>query len=351
MPLRSVAQQRHARYYADIAIRAHRAYEQAEDDLLKSMLTSPKQTVDMMTLRDQESSTRMTAASDLFSENRIQIDLGWHWVLQHRSSPVTDQLLVDFAVPIGTLGELFEEWHLLAIKLEFAVDVALRCGRQPKAVELLDILGMLASNAHDLHRAVTYHQHALQVAREARDRRGETNALIELGYVYQELGDMQSKLKVYEEWLPLTRENQDKHSECLALGSLGDVHRELGEEQQAITCYHQALILARTLGQHREAGFILDGLGRTYQQDGHIDEAINYYEQSLVTFRDSGDFASEDLTRWHLALAYEAMGHYTRASVLMGESVAFAKAGHLASVTERTAHLARLQQRKRAGLW
>ena len=77
------------------------------------------------------------------------------------------------------------------------------------------------------------------------DRRGEGNALGNLGLAYSDLGEYQKAIEYYEQALEIAREIGDKQGEGNALCNLGVAYDFLGEYQKAIKYHTQYLEIAR----------------------------------------------------------------------------------------------------------
>ncbi len=80
--------------------------------------------------------------------------------------------------------------------------------------------------------------------REIGDRRGEGNALGNLGLAYAALGQAERAIGFYEQGLAIAREIGDRRGEGNALGNLGLAYAALGQAERAIGFYEQGLAIA-----------------------------------------------------------------------------------------------------------
>jgi tetratricopeptide (TPR) repeat protein len=69
------------------------------------------------------------------------------------------------------------------------------------------------------------------------DRRGEGNALGNLGLAYAALGEARRAIEFYEQALVIDREIGDRRGEGADLGNLGSAYFTLGEARRAIEFY------------------------------------------------------------------------------------------------------------------
>ena len=92
------------------------------------------------------------------------------------------------------------------------------------------------------------------IAREIGDRRGEGNALGNLGNAWADLGEPRRAIEFYEQALVIAREIGDRRGEGAALGNLGMAWMDLGEPRRAIEFYEQRLEIARAIGDRMGEG-------------------------------------------------------------------------------------------------
>lgn len=78
-------------------------------------------------------------------------------------------------------------------------------------------------------RAIQFCEQQLAIVREIGDRRGEGNALGNLGLAYADLGETHRAIQLYEQRLTIAREIGDRRGEGNALGNLGVAYKNLGE--------------------------------------------------------------------------------------------------------------------------
>src|SRR5262249_17256747 len=86
----------------------------------------------------------------------------------------------------------------------------------------------------------------LAIAREISDRRGESQALGNLGEAYRELSDYHRAIELYEQGLAIAREIGDRSGEGIALGNLSLNLDNLGQRAEAIA---QAEAALKALGE------------------------------------------------------------------------------------------------------
>jgi len=197
--------------------------------------------------------------------------------------------------------------------LEAALAAARSLGDRRGEGNALTNLGAAYYSLGEVRKAIGYYEEALKIKREIGDRRGEGNALGNLGLAYADLGEVQKAIGYHEESLKIKREIGDRRGEGNALGNLGAAYYSLGEVQKAIGYYEEALVIARELGDRRGEGADLGNLGLAYADLGEVQKAIGFYEQVLVIFRELGDRQGEGNALGNLGIAYARLGEVQRA--------------------------------------
>jgi tetratricopeptide (TPR) repeat protein len=99
----------------------------------------------------------------------------------------------------------------------------------------------------DARKAIEFYEQYLSIAREIGDRRGEGNALGNLGNAYADFGDARKAIEFYEQQLIIVREIGDRRGEGNALANLGMAYKNLGEKEKARKVWQAALIIYRAI--------------------------------------------------------------------------------------------------------
>ena len=207
---------------------------------------------------------------------------------------------------------------------------------------------------------------AVAACRALGDRRGEGNALGNLGIAWADLGETRKAIEFYEQLLAIAREIGDRRGEGNALGNLGIAWADLGEPRKAIE-YHEQQPRDRARdrrparrGQRaRQSGPRLDGSRRAAQGDrattsstsrsrarsatgaaratrwaiwaspGRISASrarrSSFYEQRLAIAREIGDRRGEGSALGNLGNAWADLGETRKAIELYEQSLAIAR--------------------------
>jgi tetratricopeptide (TPR) repeat protein len=162
-----------------------------------------------------------------------------------------------------------------------ALEIARQADDQPCEIANLNHISRTQVMQKDYQAAVDMGQRALILARQQGDRLGEANALANYGYseVFQaqqqlETERYESILNHLQRGLKLSEQLGDLPSQALCANSLGIAQIELGDPQAAIESLRQGLYLAQNLGDGFLQGMNYAYLAEAYRQIDNFEKAI-----------------------------------------------------------------------------
>jgi tetratricopeptide (TPR) repeat protein len=145
------------------------------------------------------------------------------------------------------------------------------------------------------------------------------------------------------------RQLNDRRGEGQALGNLGLAYAALGQAQRAIESYQHHLAIAREIGDRHGEGTALGNLGLAYHSLGQAQRAIEFYQQHLAIAREVGDCAGEAMASWYLGLMYEQQGDLAPALACLEAGVRFEQEIGHPDAAKDAARVEQLRQRLRDG--
>lgn len=156
-------------------------------------------------------------------------------------------------------------------------------------------------------KAVEQYSEALQLMREAGDRRGEAMTLTNMGTIYNLLDEPQKALQQLDQALTVWRLIGDRHLEAITLSINGRVYYAQGDPQKALESYSLALPVMREVGdQSGEAGMFTQ-IGNVYRSIGESQKSLDYYAQALTLFRAVGDRRNEATALNNMGTVYSLL--------------------------------------------
>jgi tetratricopeptide (TPR) repeat protein len=137
---------------------------------------------------------------------------------------------------------------------------------------------------------------------------------LERGAYYVETGETIKSIETLFRALTSFRAIEDRKGECDALNNLGLAYMDLGKPRKALKMYEQSLSVSRGIGDRENEGYILGNLGFAFSKYGKPYKAIESYERALMIFREIGDLRRESSTLFNLSLVLDQVGEHKRAN-------------------------------------
>jgi tetratricopeptide (TPR) repeat protein len=193
-------------------------------------------------------------------------------------------------------------------------------GTQEKA-RILTLLGYSQRAMGQNQRAKGFHTEALEIARSAGDRTCEIANLNHLSRSCVEEKDYSEAINYSQRALILSRQAGDKVGEENALVNLGysEVMNLQQEDAEAdsyempINYLQQGLKLSEQLGDIQGKALCLSSLGIAYQVIGELQLAVTNLEAGFQAAQVAGDLYSQGLNLSHLAATNYSLANFERA--------------------------------------
>jgi tetratricopeptide (TPR) repeat protein len=147
--------------------------------------------------------------------------------------------------------------------------------------------------------AIEHNQKALELYREAGDRRGEARAIADIGSAHSALGDYPAAVSHLERGIALAQEIGKPHQEGKVRKDLGVVRSKLGQQDKAVEQLGQALALIRGVGDRPVEAETLLALGDALAAQGHKDAAGDAWRQASLIFSAFHQDDSAMRPRWN----------------------------------------------------
>jgi tetratricopeptide (TPR) repeat protein len=186
-------------------------------------------------------------------------------------------------------------------------------GTQEKA-RILTLLGYSTRALGRSEQAISFHQQALEIAREAGDSVCEVANLNHLSRTCVAQGNFAEAINFAQRAVILSRQKGDRMGEANALANLGysEVFQAQALEQadpdlyeMAIDRLQQGLDLSERVGDRQSQALCLSSLGIAYVVLEQAEGAIAYLEKGIQTAQFTGDLYLQGLN-----LSYLAEAHY-----------------------------------------
>ncbi|MBW4645223.1 MAG: tetratricopeptide repeat protein [Goleter apudmare HA4340-LM2] len=194
-------------------------------------------------------------------------------------------------------------------------------GTQEKA-RILTLLGSSQRALGQYQRSITFHQQALEIARNAGDRPCEIANLNHLSRTYVQEQNYAEAINYSQRGLILSRQAGDRTGEANALVNLG--YSEVMQAQKleqlepetyemAINYLQQGLKLSEQLGDIQSKALCLSSIGIAYQVINQPADAIKNLEAGFNAAQLSGDLYLQGLNLANLAEVNYSQANFARA--------------------------------------
>jgi tetratricopeptide (TPR) repeat protein len=168
-----------------------------------------------------------------------------------------------------------------------ALDAAQRGSILPSA-SLYRLRGQAYETLGDFERARLDDETTLQMAREASDRRGEWQTLMDLGFLWAQRDYTQTGA-YYQQALTLARQMDDPLILAHSLNRLGNWHLNIEQPREALQYHQEALTLFQQGHDQHGLAETYDLLGMTGFIGGDLVQAAAYCQQAVALFRELDD--------------------------------------------------------------
>jgi tetratricopeptide (TPR) repeat protein/transcriptional regulator with XRE-family HTH domain len=166
-------------------------------------------------------------------------------------------------------------------------------GQHARIIALTAGIAALLSHDGPWPEALTRHTAAMQAARHIGDRRGQADALTNLGLVRRLTGDYPAAIRDLEEALSIYRDTGNRLGQADALNVLGRVQRLTSDYPAAVRDLQEAFGIYRDLGDRLGQADILNGLGGVRLATGDYPDAARNLHEALSIYRDLGSRRGE----------------------------------------------------------
>ncbi|CAH1250226.1 TTC28 [Branchiostoma lanceolatum] len=115
---------------------------------------------------------------------------------------------------------------------------------------------------HSPRKAIQFYEHALELARQLKDRHEEGLASDRLGRVYFELKVYEAALEWYEKYLKMKEDDKDKKAQITAHKNIAKSYKKMGKKDLAKSHYQSAMTIAMEIGDKQQRDDIRKKIGK-----------------------------------------------------------------------------------------
>ncbi len=211
-------------------------------------------------------------------------------------------------------------------KYHEAVEVYRRASDRKGEAQALNNIGLVYWSLGEMQKALEKYNEALPISRAVGDRKGEAHTLSNIGLIYRLLGETQKALEKYNEALPILRAVGDRYGETATLNGIGLIYRSVGEMQKALEKFNESLPISRVVGSRGGEAVTLSNIGVVCFLLGEMQKALEKYSEALPILRAVGDRNGEAVTLHNIGAVYRSLGEMQKALEKYNESLLIRRA-------------------------
>jgi tetratricopeptide (TPR) repeat protein len=164
-----------------------------------------------------------------------------------------------------------------------------------------------------LEKALEFFRQAEAIWRSLGGRRGQAQALNNVGYVHFDLGDMKKALHFYDQASHFWQLARDLRGRARVLTALGGVYGYLGEKQKALELHNEALQHFQSIGDLEGKAVAFNGIGYVYEDLGEKQKALEFYSMAHQLFETVGNLAGQGGAIYYVGKMYDSLGNKEKA--------------------------------------
>jgi tetratricopeptide (TPR) repeat protein len=150
-------------------------------------------------------------------------------------------------------------------------------------------IGLIYNDMDEITKALDYYNKSLELRKEIGDKNGMAWALNNIGAIYDKQADIPKALDYYDKSLKLFEESGEKNGMSSALNNIGLIYKNKGDIPKALEYNSRSLKIKESAGDKEGMAWSLYNIGLIYQEQGDIPKALDYYQKSLKTEEETGN--------------------------------------------------------------
>jgi DNA-binding SARP family transcriptional activator/tetratricopeptide (TPR) repeat protein len=184
--------------------------------------------------------------------------------------------------------------HEAALPLaEAAAEIYRSLADRRGEAEALHQIGMAMGRAGRFREGLAYFREARIADIDAASTHGVARTLSHAGIVSWQLGRYPDAMADLKEALSLFRDLGDRLGQAKILTNLGRMQLHLGYHRDALESYQQSLEIFREAGGAQYQAIVYHNIGNVYHYKGSYEDGLDAYRRALATFRSIGDLPNE----------------------------------------------------------
>lgn len=146
-------------------------------------------------------------------------------------------------------------------------------------------LGMVSNYQNDSDTAVEYFKKSLNIAKENKELRSQSDMLNNIGITYYSKGDFEEAINYYKKSIAICEEIGNPKRTLSTLNNIAVIFSIQGRYAEALEYYNKILIIYRADNKKDSIASTLQNMGIIYSEIEQNEKALAYFEESLQIHR------------------------------------------------------------------
>jgi CHAT domain-containing protein/Tfp pilus assembly protein PilF len=190
----------------------------------------------------------------------------------------------------------------------------------PEIVQAIRKVGSSQRTGGQLDQALKTFQVAEELAEQAGDRRGISDAWFDIAVIHDIQGDHRKALEYFQKSLNIAEMLDDKKMLAQRLSAVGVAFLGLNEYSQALAKYQEAVAIAESIHDEARVAKVWINIGNLYRDLGNNESALEFFQKARIHFETKSldgapgnDRADLSTIFLNLGAVYMSQGNYSLA--------------------------------------
>jgi len=184
-----------------------------------------------------------------------------------------------------------------------------------KGTEKVDILNELSDMLRDtsIDKSFEYSRQALKLSQNHSYKKGEADALFNIGKGYHKKNQNDSALFILKNALVFFIDNNDSSQMSSVLNYIGSIYHDYSNYDKALEYYFRSLIIAEKLKNITQIAYTLTNIGNAYFYQLNYPLALKYYTDAFNASKSLDDKKFQGIILNNLGAVYSRIGNNKKA--------------------------------------
>jgi two-component system, NarL family, sensor kinase len=187
------------------------------------------------------------------------------------------------------------------------------------------LLGKVEKNRGNFSEALTWHLKSLKIKEAIKDNQGLAGVNNDVGIVYKKMKRYEEALVYYQKANELAKAQHIRRLEALTYNNIGTVYIALGKDLEARGAYDASLKIAKELNDPNALATVLTNIGDILRANKQYKEALDVYKECLQYDKALGDKYGITMTYLHIGRLSLETKDYKQSKLYLDSAASLAR--------------------------